>query len=202
MRTTLLILHLLIPTILLSQGSNNQVVPIGTAKGVLMAYNFPASHFTIRIEGENVKPAQQRYVFFVDNRVIQLVAADMKGISGLADCKNRADSLMAHTKFELAYLENVLSKKLSLAGHEIISKDSNTFLFWHFNLPAEMNSQLECQLYLTTVVGDKLLMLKTAATKNDQVPEFQNWLTRFAFTLQVYEQLIDIEKLIEEIKKE
>jgi hypothetical protein len=202
MKITLPILILLLPTILYSQGSNQEVIPIGTGKGVLMAYNFPNSHFTIRIEGENVRPAQRPYVFFVDNRALQLVTVDLKDIRDFSNCKNKADSLGAHQKYELSYLEGVLSKQLNLEDQEILARDSKTFMFWHFNLPPEMNSQLERQLQITTIIKDKLLMLKTAGTKNEQISDLKNWLTNFAFTLTVYDKLIDIQKLIEEIKME
>lgn len=171
-------------------------------EGRFMAYNFPHSHFTVRVEGENVTPAKRPYVFFVDNRALQLVTVDLRDVNSFSSCKNQTDSLRAHQKYELKYLEGILSQPLTLSGDEILAKDGKTFLFWHFDTPPEMNVQLGLHVYVTMIIGDKLLMLNTAGTKVEQLDELKRWITKFAFTVEVYPHTINIAKLMNEIKNE
>jgi hypothetical protein len=202
MRIIIIVLNVLLPVMLVAQDMNQEITPIGTGKGVLMAYNFPDSHFTLRVEGDNVRPAQRPYIFFVDNRALQLVTVDLKDVSDLSGSKNTADSLVAHQKYELKYLAGVLAKELVLEGHEMLKSNSKSFMFWHFVLPPEMKSPLERQLQMTVMIGDKLLILKTASAKTESITEFKNWMAKFAFTLIQYDKPIDIQKLIEQIKNE
>ena len=201
MKIKIALFALFLPSILFSQSLDQEIVPIGTGKGVLMAYNFPHSHFTIRIEGDNVRPANRPYVFLVDNRALALTTVDLRDVN-FSNCRDESDSLRAHEKYELNYLEGLTSKKLAVGGQKIKNNRSQTFLFWHYSMPPEMNVQLEHQFYITTIIGSKLLMLNTGGTKIEKVSDLENWLEKFAFTLITYNNTIDIQKLMDQIKKE
>jgi hypothetical protein len=182
MKNVLALIVLLLPTILLSQSNYQEITPIGTRKGAIMVYNFPNSHFTIRVEGERVTPAKQPFVFFVDNRALQLVHVNLKDIGNFAGCNNLEDSLKFHQQYELDYLTRTMHAELVLESRETSRVGSKLFLFWQYNLPPEMKAQLEQQIQLTTIVGDKLLMLKTAGTKQEKVSDLNKWLENFAST--------------------
>lgn len=185
-----------------TQSKYNEVTPIKTKNGFMIIYNFEKSKFTIRIEGDDARPASQPYVFFVDNRALQITIVDIKDIDGLDTCKTNTDSLVRHMSYELDYLSGVLKNKLEITSKELLNISSGTFLFWYFSLPKELNAELEKQFYLTTIIGDKLIMLKTASERKEKVKDLKDYLEKYSSTIKYYPKGIDIDEIIEGVKKE
>lgn len=202
MKTTLLLFSVVMPFLVWSQSPAREITPLVTRNGVMVVYNFPNSHFTIRVEGKDVRPMQRPFVFLIDNRALQLVLVNTADITGLAACKTIADSLKAHRAYEVGYLEGVVKTKITVAEDEFIDHPSGPMLFWRFSLPDAMNAQLPHQLFVTFIVGDKLLAISSPGSKTDSLDEIKSWLVRFAATRIVYPGPIDIDKLTELIKKE
>jgi len=182
--------------------SKQEVIPIKTKKGFMIIFNYENSKSTLRIEGEDPKLSEPFITFLVDNRALQITIVDVSDISNMKNCKNTGDTLIAHKNYELQYLGKMIEEELVIRKEETINISKIEFLLWYYTLPSKLNAQLENQYIITTLIGDKVLMFHTAGSKKEKYKTVKKYLIKYASTLDIYDENMDINKIIEGVKNE
>ncbi len=182
--------------------SKQPILPFKTKNGYLVAFNSEKSKFTIRVEGDDVKPAEQFLVFLANNQALQMNIIDFSQLTNLDKCKKLKDSLLTHSKYELDYLEEMIKKKLSIKDQELITIKGRKYLLWSYSLPEDVQVELKNQYFLVTRIGDKLFVLYTAAASTAKLKDIKKYFTPFAESIVIYTKEMDITKIQEELKNE
>lgn len=182
--------------------NNEPIIPLKTKNGFMVIFNFPKSKFTIRVEGEDVKPAEQYLVFLANNQALQMNIIDFSHLPNLDKCKSLKDSLLAHSKYELDYIEEMMKKKLEIKDKEMINIKGRKYLLWSYTIPDDVEAELKNQYFLVTRVGDKMFCLYTAAETDSKAKDIKKYFTPFAESIEYYPKEMDIQKIQETLKNE
>jgi hypothetical protein len=180
--------------------SKTEIIPIQTKAGFLIIFNYEKSKFSVRIEGKNPKQSDQNLSFLIDNRAIELVIVEVTDISYLNNCKTKIDTLIAHKKYELAYLSKMVGEELSISNEEIVKISGTDFLLWSYEIPSKFKVALSTQYLMTTIIGDKIVMFHTASNETEKYGTIKKFLKKFASTIKILDETIDINQIIENVK--
>jgi len=74
-------------------------------------------------------------------------------------------------------------------------------LLWHFPMPDGVNKQLSDQVFVTSVVGDQVLVLNVSVEQEDTVSKAAKYLIDALNSLKVSDKTIDLKTVQEEIRK-
>jgi len=179
---------------------------IKTNDGVLFIWNAPGLSFTLNLKGKEIKPFEDPdHVFFtIDGRVIQIQLAAINDFAPDAKVK-KLDTraiLAAHRNWESKYIEDLLKSKLQLRTFNARLSDGTEASMWQFDMPAEMKSEAQKQLYLTVVKGDYVLMLNSEVTETLPEADGRKFLLDTITTLRISPTTIDVKKLSAELAKQ
>ncbi len=182
--------------------SENEVIPIRTKNGIMVIFNYEKAKYTLRVEGKDAKATERYLTFFVDNRVLQISIANVTDVPNLNKCKNKSDTLLAHMIYENEYLEKMTESALTMKKKKKFNVSGNEYLIWCFSLPKELKVELNNQYIMTTLVGDKIIMFNTAGDDSEKYKEVKKFFTKHASSLIIYDDSMDIDKIIEGVKNE
>jgi|GEM_PF-4136519 len=182
--------------------SKKDIVPIKTKAGFLIVFNYENAKFTLRIEGKDAKLTDRFMSFIIDNKILGITIANVSDVSNFENCKNMKDSLIVHKNYELNYLSKMIGEKLNVKKEESLNASGTELLLWYYLLPPKLNAELVKQYIGTTIIGDKILMLYTASEKKEKYKSQKDYLMKFISTIKVYNETIDVDKIIESVKNE
>ena len=132
---------------------NNEI----TCSSSTMTVKFPLKH--------DVKVLPQNNLVTVDSQTIQIMSLDFKGYNkdtNGENLNNQKQLLDSYSKYEFAYFQNDLGVEIINPNSQWVVTKSKGWLIWYFkvgNVPTQVDKQTEIQLFATTVVGDKILII-------------------------------------------
>jgi hypothetical protein len=143
---------------------------IKSASGYLLVWNQPGNYYTLEIMGKNVKQTSQDQIYFaVDGKFLQIVTTEYdsfykKEAGKTADPKA---ILEAHRDWEISYRENEegAGKKLAVQSTWHLLDNGRNALLWEFDNPLKSGQNVKRQIFLSTVKGDRVLLLNGGTTE-------------------------------------
>ena len=203
----LLCLALAVPVSAASMGRQTPdaaVLVLKSQQGFVLLYNQGKLHFTMEFVGREWVPVDSEQMFFkVDGRVLQLQVAKLTDfLPGSEKTKFKdTEILEKHRAWEQEFLGGLLKAKLNVTSGKVTTKGDREGLLWHFPIPDGMNQQVNQQVFLTSVVGEQVLVLNAGVEKNDTVTSVSRYLTDCLSSLRVSDKSIDTKTVQEEIRK-
>jgi hypothetical protein len=103
----------------------------------------------------------------IDSQIIQIMTLNFDGnkkdTTG-EKLNNHKELLDAYSKYELEYFKNDLGVDVINPNSQWVVTKSKGWFIWYFKLgkvPTQVDTQTEIQLFATTVIGDKVLIINT-----------------------------------------
>jgi hypothetical protein len=162
---------------------------IQTEHGFRVVSDGPGDAFTLEIVGDAVQQKLDLAPLFftVDKMVLQIVAPEIKDFLQPRKRKKMDDQavLAAHRDFEAAYLEEANQFRPGVESSWKKLDNGRDALLWTFKMPAGHTQNVTEQIYLTTLAGDRVLMLVTPLTEHVDRDASIQLLLRTASTLKM-----------------
>jgi hypothetical protein len=162
---------------------------VQTEHGFSVVSDGPGDAFTLEIVGDAVQQKLDLAPLFftVDKMVLQIVAPEIKDFLQPRKRKKMDDQavLAAHRDFEAAYLEEANQFRPDVESSWKKLDNGRDALLWTFKMPADRTSNVTEQIYLTTLAGDRVLMLVTPLTEHVDRDASIQLLLRTASTLKM-----------------
>jgi hypothetical protein len=162
---------------------------IQTEHGYRVVSDGPGDAFTLEITGD---ATQQKLdlaplFFTVDKMVLQIVASEIKDFLQPRKRKKMDDRavLTSHRDFESKYLEEVNQTRFNIESSWRTLDNGHDALLWTFKMPADRTKNVTEQIYLTTLAGDRVLVLVTSLTAQTDRDASIQLLLRTASTLKM-----------------
>ncbi len=135
------------------QISNNELIYSSSSTAV----KFPLKR--------QVTVSPQNNFVTVDSQIIQIMTLKFDGYK--KDTKgenlnNQKELLDAYSKYELEYFKSDLGVEVINPNSQWVVTKSKGWFIWYFKLgkvPTQVDTQTEIQLFATTVIGDKVLIV-------------------------------------------
>jgi hypothetical protein len=149
----------------------------------------PGDAFTLEITGDVIQQKLDLAPLFftVDKMVLQIVAPEIKDFLQLRKRKKMDDRavLTAHRDFEAAYLEEANQTRFHIESSWKTLDNGRDALLWAFKMPVDRTRNVTEQVYLTTLAGDRVLMLVSPLTEQTDRDASIQLLLRTASTLKM-----------------
>jgi hypothetical protein len=179
---------------------------IKTADGYLLVWNEPEIHFTISIQGKEVKAMNStEHVFFsVDGMAFQVQCVAVGQFLKEAEKQglNELQILAAHQDWESKFIESsLLGKKLEVQSTPQKLPDGSEALLWRFKMPEGISTEVKAQMYLTMVRAGHVILLNGSVPENTDESAVQKLLMNSAATLKLSRTRINVRDLSESIRK-
>ena len=184
------ILFIFVTTFVLSASALAQEVmpPLFAVKsehGAIIYHNEAGNKFAFEIPGREIKGGltpMNTFRFAVDGQIINIRFAKVEDISGAKKITNSGEILQAHQKWETAFQNKTSGGNLPLeaGGIEVVTVRSSEKLaanFWVITSPEADKSGNDRQCFLTTVVGNKILVLSAPFKQNEDQQILHSYLT-------------------------
>jgi hypothetical protein len=156
---TILLLSISTSSVLAShQADGDGVAAIKTETGYLIVWNQPEIHFSLGVNGKDVRPMTRpgtgSVAFNVDGVVFQVQTVAISEFLKNAKKQKLSDQaiLIAHRDWESQYLEQTVGTKLNVTTAPQQLSNGNQALIWKYDKPKTKGSE---QMYLTMVSGTK-----------------------------------------------
>jgi len=101
----------------------------------------------------------------IDSQIIQIMTLKFDGYKKDAkgeNLNNKKELLEAYSKYELEFFKNDLGLEVINPNSQWVVTKSKGWFIWYFKIgkvPAQLETQTEIQLFATTVIGDKVLII-------------------------------------------
>ena len=206
--------HLMILQILLvfgffsvyPQENSNDSGIIKTKDGFLLISNRNQIPFSLEFKGNSIKPLKSDHpVFIIDGKLWQLVDVSIDELKTTENkSKNFTDeeNLELHKKWESDYIGNALNKKLSVSSETIEIREKRKAMVWSFEMPKELKSDYSHQIFITTVVGNRIVAISSSIDVGKNLADYKNSLIEIMKTLKTSDKPFDINKVAKEIKNQ
>jgi hypothetical protein len=112
-----------------------------------------------------VSVSPQNNFVTIDSQIIQIMTLKFDGYK--KDTKgeylnNQKELLVSYSKYELEYFKSDLGVEVINPNSQWVVTKSKGWFIWYFKLgkvPTQVDTQTEIQLFATTVIGDKILII-------------------------------------------
>lgn len=172
--------------------------------GVKIIYNSSGTSFQFDVHCDNFKPIEaENMLFMVDDMLFQITPVPLQAIFS-REVKGINDSLalIYHFAYEARNIRNSISGNYKI-NNEMITTDSTGLInFWSFKMPhREMNKDdsltkdITMQMYATTRIGDKVLMLSSALIEENSPEKVKHLFLDSFSSLQYSNKKYDLDKI-------
>lgn len=207
--------HLFILKLILAFGilsAYSQEAPSGggmikTDDGFLLVTNRNPTSFTLEFKGDSIRSMEADHpVFVIDEKLWQVVDVNF-GDFRTAESKSKKltdeENLELHKKWESDYIAASLKTKLSVSKSEVIEiSNKRKAMIWSFEMPKEISSDFSHQIFITTVVGDRVVMINASVDVGKSLADSRNGLIEIMKTLKTSDKPFDINKIAQDIKNQ
>jgi hypothetical protein len=162
---------------------------IQTEQGYRVVSDGPGNALTLEIVGD----VKQQHIegaplfFNVNKQVLQVLAPQVKDFLPPRQSRKMDDRaiLAAHRDYESKYLEEVNHTKLNVESSWKTLDNGRDALIWTFKMSPQGTQNVIEQVYLTTLAGDRVLILVTPLTAESEKDDAIQLQLRTASTLKV-----------------
>jgi hypothetical protein len=101
----------------------------------------------------------------IDNQVLQIKLLKFEGFNNVTKDKkldNQKKILASYSKYEIEYFKNNLNVEIINPNNQWVLTKSKGWYIWYFKVgktPEKVDKQIEIQLFSTTIIGDKILII-------------------------------------------
>src|SRR5687767_4428921 len=139
---------------------------IKTEDGFLLITNRTPVSFSFEFKGNSIEPVESDHpVFTLDGKLWQIVDVSLSEFK-VSENKSKKltdeETLELHKLWESKYIENALNKKLTLLSEIVEIQDKRKAMIWSFEMPKEMVSDFSHQIFMTTIVGDRVVAINSS----------------------------------------
>lgn len=177
---------------------------IKTGDGFLLVTNRTPISFTLEFKGESIKPLEADHpVFVLDGKLLQVVDLEFSNFQKAEkNAKKLTDDeyLELHKKWESDYIGNSLKQTLLVKSETIEILNKQKAMVWSFEMPKELNSDFSHQIFVTTVVGDRVVAINASVEIGKTLSDYKNNLIDIIKTLKTSDKPLDVNKIAQEIK--
>jgi hypothetical protein len=194
---------LMAPINVFAQGDSSGTSLIKTADGILWVENGENARFILEIKGADIRPMQQYPFLSVDGRPMQVHLVGIEKFHRATGDARATDLtiLQAHRDWEADHHSKLLSSKLEVTSEPSNSAQNRASLIWNYSMPGGKDDQFKEQWFLTTLLGNHLLLLNTPLKTGEPSNMARDMLVKTLSTLQVSAKQIDVQALQESIRK-
>jgi len=168
------ILFLIILNYLFTEAINGQVT-FSTINSKLQKSNqellYLNSTTTIKFSlKRQVQLSPQNNFVTIDSQPIQIMALKFDGCNKVTkgqNLNNQKELLDTYSKYEFKYFESDLGIKIINPNSQWVISKSKGWFIWYFkvgNVTTEVKTKSDIQLFATTVIGDKILIINAPIT--------------------------------------
>lgn len=179
---------------------------IKTRDGFLVIGNRKPSSFSLEFKGNSIKPIESDHpVFVIDGKLWQVVDVsldELKTSENKTKKLSDEENLELHKKWESDYIGNTLNKKLSVSSETIEIQEKRKAMIWSFEMPKELKSDFSHQVFITTVVGNRILAINSSVDVGKDLADYKKSLIEIMKTLKTSDKPFDINKIAQEIKNQ
>jgi hypothetical protein len=135
------------------QKNNNEII-----------YSSPTTTVKFRLKRQVTVSPQNNFVT-IDSQTIQIITLKFDGYKKVTkgeNLSNQKELLDAYSKYELEYFKSDLGVEIINPNSQWVVTKSKGWFIWYFKVgkvPTQVDTQTEIQLYATTVIGDKILII-------------------------------------------
>jgi hypothetical protein len=135
------------------QKSNNEII-----------YSSPSTTVKFPLKRQVTVSPQNNFVT-IDNQTIQIMTLKFDGYKKVTkgeNLNNQKELLDAYSKYELEYFKSELGVEIISPNSQWVVTKSKGWFIWYFKVgkvPIQVDTQTEIQLFATTVIGDKILII-------------------------------------------
>jgi hypothetical protein len=201
--TPLLLLISTLNVLASRQADGDGVAAIKTETGYLIVWNQPEIHFSLGVNGKDVRPMTRpgtgSVAFNVDGVVFQVQTVAISEFLKNAKKQKLSDQaiLIAHRDWESQYLEQTVGTKLNVTTAPQQLSNGSQALIWKYDKPKTKGSE---QMYLTMVSGTNVVILNGVVSERITASVVQQLLLNTISTLRVSSRPIVVIKLRESIR--
>lgn len=112
-----------------------------------------------------VKVVPQNNFATVDGQIIQIMSLKFEGYkkdTKRENVNNQKELLDIYSKYELEYFKNELGIEVINPNSKWVMTKSKGWFIWYFkvgNIPTQGQTQTQIQLFSTTIIGEKILII-------------------------------------------
>ena len=142
------------------QKSNNELI----CSSSTMTVKFP-------LKRETTVLLQNNFVT-IDNQTIQIMSLKFDGYNKNTkgeNLNNQKELLVAYSNYELTYFKNDLGVEIINPNSQWVVTKSKGWFIWYFKVgkvPTQVDMQTQIQLFSTTIIGDKILIINAPILTN------------------------------------
>ena len=179
---------------------------IKTDNGFLLIVNRIPTSFTLEFKGASIKPLESDHpVFVLDGKlwqVIDVAFSDFRTSENKSKTLTDEENLELHKKWESEYIGNSLKQKLSVKSEIVEILNKRKAMIWSFEMPKEMNSDYSHQVFMTTIIGDRVVAINASVDLGKSFADYKNSMIEIMKTLKTNDKPFDINKIAREIKNQ
>jgi hypothetical protein len=195
----------------LPQSGNSGTTLVKTDAGILWVENKNDAYFIIEIVGDEIRPMAEYPFLSVDGRPMQVHLIEIEKFYKATE-KTRVNDLpilQAYRDWEADHHGKLLNSKLAVKSEPISLGQDREALLWSYSMYAALNKevkeknkeQVEEQYFLTTLIGNHLLLLNTVLKTGEPSNTARELLVKTLSTLRISTKPIDVKALQESIRK-
>lgn len=179
---------------------------IKTKDGFLLINNRNQTPFTLEFKGNSIKPLKSDHpVFLIDGKLWQVIDVsfdEFKPATNQSKKLTDEENLELHKKWESEYIGNSLNKKLILLSETIEIQDKRKAMIWSFEFPKELKSDYSHQIFITTVIGNRVVAINSSVDAGKNLADYKKILIEIMKTLKTSDKPFDLKKIAQELKNQ
>lgn len=162
-----------------------RVALLQTNYGALILFNGQTNSFSLKVEGQSVKPMDKPNFIMADSVLFQSTAipfTEQKDFANLT-ADEKKDLLLNYRLYEKEYVEAQLHIRLKETV-EFVDVKGQPFLYWSFKMPPD-NTSVAQQVYLITICYDQIVVLNAPIPQGKPEAPVKDLFLRIAKTLEL-----------------
>lgn len=186
------------------QESESSKQAVYTGSGWLIVWNQPGIHFTLELNGKDVRPMDSQstgsIAFNANGVVVQVQSVAISDFLDNADNRKSGDQsiLEAHQSWEVQYIEKTVGEKVNFTSAPQRLDNGTQALLWATH-PSKTGLFQE-QMYLTVISGSYVVILSGIVDENATEKSVQEVLLDAMSSLKMSSGPIDVKKLQESFR--
>jgi hypothetical protein len=180
---------------------------IKTDDGFLLINNDSSNQsFMLELKGQTLSPIESSdMAFTIDGKFVQIISVAQSDFIN-ADSKTMADAqiLETYSDWKIKYLIDTFKGKLDVKGPwttMFTAIAGRTAFFWSCPIPEQLNPKVKEQLFLTMILGNKVIGLKMVIEKDTDKLSVLHYMCKSLDTIKISQEPFDIKAISEMVQQ-
>ncbi len=155
------------------------------------------SFFAVKLLGK-VTEQERKNVIGVNNYVLQYVIVDKKQYIKSDSIYTDLKLLTKYALLEAEYMTGLFKQKLNIQMQKAPLSKEKMALIWFFEMPTSVSQEVKHQIFVNTIVGDKIFGLSSSQFANQKLNDVKDFLLDVISTLKQIDNRNAFVKLCEQ----